>query len=90
MEPASVIKPGVLRPVLSALQTLDEKEYMLCIDAKKVTAGIALVEVSVLYFNHLVSVSAGGPQVSEGTCSQVLRSTSVDLYCSKSTKLSVY
>ena len=31
MEPVSVIKPGVLRSVLSALQTLDEKEYMLCI-----------------------------------------------------------
>ena len=31
-----------------------------------------------LYFNYLVSVTAGGPESpgTEGTCSQVLRSTS--------------
>ena len=37
-----------------------------------------LVEVSVLNFNYLVSVTAGGPVSPEGTCNQVLRSTSVD------------
>ena len=31
-----------------------------------------------LYFNYLVSVTAGGPVSPEGICSQVLRSTSVD------------
>ena len=30
------------------------------------------------HFNHLVSVTAGGPVFPGGTCSQVLRSTSVD------------
>ena len=31
-----------------------------------------------LYFNYLVSVTTDGPESPEGTCTQVLRSTSVD------------
>ena len=34
---------------------------------------------SILYFNYSVNVDAGGPDVPYATCSQVLRSTSVDL-----------
>ena len=36
------------------------------------------IEVSFLYFNYCVSASDGGTVSAEGTCSQVLRSTSVD------------
>ena len=31
-----------------------------------------------LYFNYLLSVTAGGPESPEGTCSQVFRITSID------------
>ena len=34
------MQPGVLHPILDALQTQEEDEYMLCADAKKVTSGV--------------------------------------------------
>ena len=37
------------------------------------------VKVYFLYFNYLMSVTAGEPDVLVGTYSQVLRSTTVDL-----------
>ena len=41
------------------------------------------------YFNYLVSVTAGGPWVPEDTCSQVLRSTSVDSWRLRASKFPV-
>ena len=40
-----------------------------------------------LYFNYLVSVTAGGQEISKGTYSQVLRSTSVDSKLLESIKI---
>ena len=42
-----------------------------------------------LYFNYFVSVTACGLKSPEGTCSQVLRSTSVDSYRLRASKFSV-
>lgn len=36
-------KPGVLHPILDALQTQGANEYMMCADAKKVTACVDIV-----------------------------------------------
>lgn len=45
-------KPGVLHPILDALQTQGANEYMMCADAKKVTAGVDIVGGDVDMFGY--------------------------------------
>ncbi|XP_062589952.1 uncharacterized protein LOC134251563 [Saccostrea cucullata] len=46
------LQPGILHPVLDALQVQEESEFMLCADAKKVTAGVDQIGGDVNMFGH--------------------------------------
>lgn len=46
------LKPGVLHPMFDVLQTQGANEYLMCADAKKVTAGVDIVGGDVDMFGY--------------------------------------